>query len=50
MMPTDLSCAKKRKGGGEELDYLTTWLWLLDLVCKILKKKKDLRGGKKIKR
>lgn len=47
VMPTDLSCAnKKKRGGGEELNYLTTWLWLLDLVCKTLKKK-ELRGGKK---
>lgn len=30
---------------GEELDDLTTWLWLLDLVCRILEKM-NLEGKK----
>lgn len=29
---------QEEKKGGEELDDLSTWLWLLDLVCKILEK------------
>lgn len=37
-MPTDLSFANKRKRGEKELDDLITWLWLLDLICRILEK------------